>query len=136
MKQQNLIVQNTYRLKTDARTFELAIGRLVDRVERDGVEGVLSYRFYSNPMDTSARGIIEYRDPNAWIGHHDISMPWPEMAALHETAELVEVVFLGPFTSEIEDWIKTSALTARLVVGNGFASGFVRNSDRLAHASK
>ncbi|MDK1494791.1 hypothetical protein QN219_33340, partial [Sinorhizobium sp. 7-81] len=48
----------------------------------------------------TARGVIDYKDPDAWIGHHDIAMNWPE----------------------------SSALTARVRAGNLFAGGFQRLS--------
>jgi hypothetical protein len=64
---------------------------------------------------------------DAWIGHHDIAMNWPEMA-FHTAARLAEVIFLGPLTSEIQAWIESSALTARLRAGNFFAGGFQRLS--------
>ncbi|SLN71451.1 hypothetical protein AQS8620_03382 [Aquimixticola soesokkakensis] len=126
MMSQNLIVQNLYRLNVSADAFNEAIGRLVHRVEREGHDGVLSYQFFTNEEDRSARGVIVYREPEAWIGHHDTSMSWAEMAALHKAATLKEVVFLGPFTPEINAWLKKSSLRARLVVGNQFSAGFRR----------
>ncbi|MQW94222.1 hypothetical protein GHK48_25830 [Sinorhizobium fredii] len=56
-------------------------------------------------------------------------MSWPEMTALHAAATLAEVIFLGPLTTEIQAWIESSALTARVRNGNIFAGGFQRLSD-------
>ncbi|KSV83780.1 hypothetical protein [Sinorhizobium sp. GL28] len=66
-----------------------------------------------NASERTAHGVIDYKDPGAWIGHHDIAMSWPEMTALHAAATLAEVIFLCPLTSEIQAWNKSSALTAR-----------------------
>ena len=79
-----------------------------------------------NASEGTARGIIDYEDPGAWIGHHDIAMAWPEMTALHTAARLAEVTFLGRLTHEIEAWIEGSTLTARIRRGNRFAAGFQR----------
>ncbi|MDK1494820.1 hypothetical protein QN219_33555, partial [Sinorhizobium sp. 7-81] len=76
----------------------------------------------------TARGVIDYKDPDAWIGHHDIAMNWPEMTALHAAARLAEVIFLGLLTFEIQAWIDSSALTARVRAGNLFAGGFQKLS--------
>ena len=127
MESRRLIVQNFYRLRADVSAFDKALRRLVQRVEHAGHDGVLSYQFFSNEQDRSARGVIVYCDPEAWVGHHDISMNWPEMVTLHEAAILEEVVFLGPFTPEIDAWLKNSKLKAKLLVGNRFSSGFDRN---------
>jgi hypothetical protein len=43
-----------------------------------------------NASDRTARGVIDYKDPDAWMGHHDIAMSWPEMTALHAAATLAE----------------------------------------------
>ncbi|WP_240545111.1 hypothetical protein [Sinorhizobium fredii] len=55
-------------------------------------------------------------------------MSWPEMTALHAAATLAEIIFLGPLTSEIQAWIGSSALTARVCNGNIFGGGFQRLS--------
>ncbi|WP_034883210.1 hypothetical protein M728_000143 [Ensifer sp. WSM1721] len=121
-----LTILNLYELKRMPKDFEVAVGALAKRVEAEGHPGVLSYRFFVNASDRTARGVIDYKNPDAWIGHHDIAMRWPEMSALHATATLAEVIFLGPLTSEIQAWIESSALTARVLSGNTFAGGFQR----------
>jgi hypothetical protein len=57
-------------------------------------------------------------------------MGWPEMTELHSAAALAEVTFLGPLTPEIEAWIESSTLSARIRGGNGFAAGFQRPQGR------
>jgi hypothetical protein len=122
----HLTILNVYRLTGSADAFREAIGRLADRVEREGHPGVRGYRFFVNDDDGVARAVIDYDGPDAWLGHHDIAMGWPEMAALHGVATLSEITFLGPLTPEIEAWIASSTLTARISGGYRFASGFQR----------
>ena len=126
MPECGLTVLNNYELRQGPEAFERAIIALAKRVEAEGHPGVLSYRFFVNPAENSAQVVIDYEDPGAWIGHHEIAMGWPEMTALHAVAHLAEVTFLGALTAEIESWIATSTLTARIRRGNRFAAGFRR----------
>jgi hypothetical protein len=115
-----------YRLRGGAQPFENAIMRLAARVERAGHPGVLGYRFFANPEKNEACAVVDYADPAAWIGHHEIAMAWPEMAALHGAAELYEITFLGPVPAEITDWLSRSPISARVETGFRIASGFLR----------
>ena len=81
-----LTILNLYELKGAPEDFEIAVGALATRVEAEGHPGVLSYRFFVNASERTARGVIDYKDADAWIGHHDIAMSWPEMTALHAAA--------------------------------------------------
>ncbi len=126
MTAQKLIITNHYLLRSDAKAFRLAISALVARVEKEGHHGVLAYRFYVNETENCARGIIEYANPEGWIGHHDVSMGWDEMKALHSVASLAHVTFHGPVNQAILDWINGSTLSATLDTGNDFVAGFER----------
>ncbi|MGR3724296.1 hypothetical protein LGT41_0009025 [Abyssibius alkaniclasticus] len=126
MSDETLTILNRYNLLAPAAQFDMAVLALVRRVEQEGHRGVLSYRFFANPREATAQAVIEYENPTAWIGHHDTSMDWPEMKALHKVAGLAEVTFLGAFTDEIEAWLNASSLSARLKTGNRFAAGFTR----------
>jgi len=121
-----LTVLNLYRLKASAKAFTDAITALAGRVEREGEQGVLSYRFWVNEADGTARAVIDYATSQAWIGHHDIAMGWPEMQALHTVAGLEEVTFLGSLTPEIRTWLVGSSLTAKVRDGFAPAAGFRR----------
>ena len=78
-----LTVLNLYTLRNGAGPFTAAITALAKRVEAEGERGILSYRFFVHQDGTTARAVIDYATPEAWIGHHDIAMDWPEMRALH-----------------------------------------------------
>ncbi|AFL50287.1 hypothetical protein ABIE78_003917 [Sinorhizobium fredii] len=58
--------------------FESAVGALAKRIEAEGHSGVLAYRFFMNASEGTARGNIDFKDPGAWIGPHDIAMGWPK----------------------------------------------------------
>lgn len=121
-----LTVLIEYQLIGSEAAFRTAISKLVARVQTAGHPGVLSYRFFVNPGAASARAVVDYASPDAWIGHHDISMAWPEMTAMHQVARLTCVTFLGPLTTEIENWISGSNLNVQLDSGHDFAAGFQR----------
>lgn len=126
MPQPHLTILNRYSLKGTPAQFRAAIEVLADRVRAEGHRGILSYQFYVNSDEQSARAVIDYENAQAWIGHHDIAMAWPEMRGLHAVAALVEVTFLGQMTPDIQHWIDRSTLTAKLNIGNEFAAGFRR----------
>jgi hypothetical protein len=124
--QSSLTILNHYEIQSSPQEFVTAITALAARVQAEGHLGVLGYRFYCNPALMQGRAVIDYVGPAAWIGHHDISMNWPEMQALHKSAKLVEVTFLGEMTPEIQEWIDNSVLRARLNTGFDWAAGFQR----------
>ncbi len=126
MSTTSLTILNRYRLVDTPEAFLAAIGRLARRVETEGHPGVLGYRFFASGAEGAARAVVDYSGPDAWIGHHDLAMGWPEMRALHQVARLEEIVFLGLLTPEIRTWIDGSQLTARIVEGYEFAAGFRR----------
>lgn len=121
-----MTILNRYDLQTTPAEFVAAITKLAARVRAEGHSGVLSYRFFCAPALMQGRAVIDYAGPAAWIGHHDIAMDWPEMQALHRTATLAEVTFLGDVTPEIRDWISQSNLRAQVTAGFSFAAGFQR----------
>ncbi|WP_159966313.1 hypothetical protein [Profundibacterium mesophilum] len=129
MNQNGLIILNQYELLSTANSFELATKALAARVHEEGHAGVLSYRFFVNPDMLIARAVVEYVDPDAWIGHHNTSMNWPEMKDLHAVAHLGEVTFLGEMTPDIATWISNSSLKAKVLSGNRYVAGFQRTTD-------
>ena len=124
----SLTILNLYRLRSGSADFVTAIRALAARVQLEGHPGVMSYRFFVNADEGLARAVIDYKDASAWIGHHDIAMDWPEMTALHATAALIEVTFLGPLSDEIRAWIAGSKLSAEVHGGYESAAEF-----RLQH---
>lgn len=117
----------TYRLDGPAGTFAAAAGQLAGRVRREGHPGVLGYRFFVDAAAASARAVVDYGDPEAWLGHHEIVTGWPEMAALRRAATLTEVCFLGRVTPAMLEWMARSGLSAEVRHGFGVAAGFVRD---------
>jgi hypothetical protein len=101
-------VVNRYALR-DAGAFESAIMAMVARVRDEGHRGVLAYCFYRAGPD-EARAMVRYADPAAWVGHHDLIMGWPEMAAQRAAADLVEIELFGPMTAAMQDWIDRTGL--------------------------
>jgi hypothetical protein len=126
MIESRLTIFNLYELAKSPDDFGIAAGALARRVEAEGHPGILSYRFFVNPAESTARAVVDYEGPDAWIGHHEIAMGWPEMRAMHAAATLVEVTFLGPITPEIAAWIESSTLTARIRSGNRLVAAFGR----------
>jgi hypothetical protein len=117
-----VVAVNRYALR-DAAAFELAAVALAARVRAEGHPGVLSYRFY---RQAEGRAVVCYRDPAAWVGHHDLIMGWPEMAALRSAATLEEVLLFGPVTAEMQDWISRMGLAGKVCLMGAAVAGFCR----------
>ncbi len=123
---QTLIIVNEYRLLAEASDFVAAITALAARVDREGERGVLSYRFHASSLEPAAAAVVHYRDPAAWIGHHETAMVWPEMAGLHRVAKLARVTALGPVTEAIHAWLARSGLVVEWRHFDIRAAGFDR----------
>lgn len=121
-----ITVINRYRLLSGQAAFLAAVTALARRVERDGHDGVLEYRFHLAEGTVWGRAVVRYRDPEAWVGHHDLAMGWPEMAAFRSVAELTEVSLFGPVSPAMRDWIDRMGLAARVRLHGESVAGFRR----------
>jgi len=124
MRHDQIIAHNRYDLTGTAADFRDAACALAARVEAEGHPGVLSYRFFTGAG--AAWASVIYADAGAWIGHHAIVMPWPEMAALRAAGRLTSVTLLGPVTDGMRDWLRAAGLAAVVTEGGPLAAGFVR----------
>ena len=119
-----ITVVNRYALR-DRAGFDAAVAALVERVRIEGHAGVLAYGFYHGGPD-EGRALVRCSDPEAWVGHHDLIMGWPEMAAFRASADLVEVELFGPITPAMQDWIDRMGLAAKLRHRGQPLAGFQR----------
>jgi hypothetical protein len=103
-----VIAVNRYVLHDTAK-FRRAVAALAGRVRDEGHPGVRGYRFFC-PGAAEGRAVVTYADPDAWVGHHNLIMGWPEMTALRDCADLEEVLLFGPFTAAMRDWIDRMGL--------------------------
>ena len=117
-----VVAVNRYAVQ-DGAAFDAASAALVARVQAEGHPGVLSYLFY---RQAEGRAVVRYRDPAAWVGHHDLIMGWPEMAALRNAATLEEVLLFGPVTADMQDWIARLGLGGRVRFLGDAVAGFDR----------
>jgi hypothetical protein len=119
-----IVVVNFYTLR-EAAVFDRAVKLLVARVRLGGHSGVRSYRFFGNgPKER--RLVAIYEGPEAWIGHHDLIMTWPEMLALRAAARLARVDLYGPLTPPMQAWVDQMGLGARLRHQGEALAGFRR----------
>ena len=120
-----IVVVNFYTLR-DAEGFDRALRALVPRVRLQGHEGLRSYRFFgSGPKER--RLVAIYRGPEAWVGHHDLIMGWPEMVTLRAAARLARVDLYGPLTAPMRDWVDEMGLGAKLRHQGEAIAGFRRS---------
>ncbi len=121
-----ITVVNRYALRAEAGAFVAAVMALARRVEAEGHPGVLSYRFYCPEGATEARAVVRYNGPDAWIGHHDIAMGWPEMAAFRAAADLIAVDLHGSMSDGIIRWIERAGLSGVFRHHGTVVAGFDR----------
>lgn len=119
-----IVVVNFYALR-DAEAFDRAVKLLVARVRLTGHPGVRSYRFFgSGPKER--RLVAIYEGPDAWVGHHDHVMAWPEMVALRAAARLARTDLYGPLSPPMRDWIDRMGLGRELRHQGEAIAGFRR----------
>jgi hypothetical protein len=121
---QEITVVNRYVLR-DPPGFEAAVIALAVRVRDEGHPGVLRYRFY-RPASDEGRAVVTYADPEAWVGHHDLVMGWPEMAALRAAADLAEIMLFGPVSPAMQGWIDRMGVAGLVRHQGQPVSGFMR----------
>lgn len=119
-----IVVVNFYALR-DPEGFDRAVRVLVPRVRLQGHPGLRSYRFFgAGPKER--RLVAIYAGPEAWVGHHDLVMAWPEMVALRAAARLARTDLYGPISPAMQAWIDQMGLGRKLRhQGEGIA-GFRR----------
>ena len=121
-----ITVMNRYRLLSGRQAFLAATSALSQRVEGEGHRGVLDYRFHCLDATDEGWAIVRYRDPEAWVGHHDLAMGWPEMAALRAAAELVEINLFGPISDAMRAWLDRMGLAGKVRHHGEAVAGFRR----------
>lgn len=119
-----IVVVNFYALR-DPEGFDRALRVLVPRVRLQGHAGLRSYRFFgAGPKER--RLVAIYDGPSAWVGHHDMIMAWPEMAALRASARLARTDLYGPITPPMQAWIDRMGLAGTLRHQGESIGGFRR----------
>jgi hypothetical protein len=121
-----ITVVNHYRLTAGREAFVAAVTALARRVQVEGHPGVLEYRFHCPPGSSEGHAVVRYLNADAWIGHHDLAMGWPEMAALRASADLAEVALFGPFTPTMRDWCDRMGLADKVRHHGEPVAGFRR----------
>jgi hypothetical protein len=119
-----IVVVNFYALR-DATAFSRAVKLLVARVRLTGHPGVRSYRFFGQGAH-ERRLVAIYEGPEAWVGHHDLILGWPEMVALRAAARLARVDLYGPLTPPMQEWIDEMGLGRKLRHQGEAIAGFRR----------
>ncbi|MCX7287654.1 MAG: hypothetical protein NTW20_08860 [Rhodobacterales bacterium] len=126
MREAEITVFNRYRFLAPREKFLAAVAALAQRVEGEGHPGVLDYRFYLSAAKAEGRAVVRYRDADAWVGHHEIIMAWPEMAAFRAVAALEQVDLHGAITLAMRDWIDRMGLTDKVMSTGASVAGFGR----------
>jgi hypothetical protein len=134
--QSHVTIVAQFELTQPRADFEDALRALVGRVEKEGVPGLLAYRFYTSPHSNKCGGVITFASEQAMRDHQQLVANWEEYTRLQSMMKLVDLRLFGTFSDSykqsmaeasphdpelaslpdgIEDWF----------VGDHFA-GFVR----------
>jgi hypothetical protein len=119
-----ITVVNRYRLTAAEDVFVAAVAAMARRVEAEGHPGVLSYHFFC--VAGEGRAVVTYANPDAWVGHHDIAMGWPEMLAVRAACYLEEISLYGPVSDTMRDWLAKAGMIGRLSHAGKAVAGFRR----------
>ncbi|NJM81322.1 MAG: hypothetical protein HC844_01510 [Tabrizicola sp.] len=122
---ERVTIVNRYIPRHGAARFVAAATALARRVKAEGDPGVRSYQFFC-AEGGEARAVVAYDSPEAWVGHHDIAMGWPEMAALREAADLVEIAIHGPLSEGMRAWLERAEMMPRVCHHGEAVAGFLR----------
>ena len=123
-----VLVVNRYALTGGSAGFVLAADALARRVQDEGHPGIRHYHFFCPPGAGEGRLVAVYDSPEAWVGHHDIAMGWPELAALRAAADLVEIALHGPLSDAMREWLDRAGLMPRVRHHGVAVAGFQRPS--------
>lgn len=126
MQDGEITVVNHYRIQSGRPAFLAAVTALACRVEAEGHPGVPGYRFFCPDGTNDARAVVRYRDAEAWLGHHDLVMGWPEMTALRSVADLDEINLFGPITDPMREWFGRMGLAGKVRHHGETLAGFRR----------
>jgi hypothetical protein len=119
-----LIQINDYQLTVDVDEFNEAAAALVERVERDGLDGLTRYGFYVNQATGAAGGVIAFRNAKTWADHHEMVAGWDEYQRFSNAVSLTKLEFVGDLPAELASGIEQAGI-AYSHLGT-LASGFVR----------
>ena len=119
-----LVTVTEYELATSASAYEEAITALSARTEREGLAGVVTYRFYIGAEGTDAGAVITYEDSATWLRHHQMVAAWEEYPALQATVRLTAYRVFGSASSEVRARLEAANLPVRLFPR--LAAGFDR----------
>ncbi|MDP3261940.1 MAG: hypothetical protein U1E06_10030 [Tabrizicola sp.] len=119
-----ITVVNRYRLTAGQGAFVAAVSAMARRVDTEGHPGVRSHHFFC--ADGEGRAVVTYASPDAWVGHHDIAMGWPEMAAVRAVSALEEISLYGPLSDAMRAWLEKADLLGRLRHAGEAVTGFRR----------
>jgi hypothetical protein len=121
-----ITVVNHYRLLSGREAFVAAVNSLARHVEAEGHDGVMDYRFYCCKGDVEGRAVVRYRDAEAWVGHHELVLGWPEMTAFRAVADLARIEIHGPVTPAMLDWINRMGVAQKVLLAGDAVAGFRR----------
>jgi hypothetical protein len=119
-----LVTVAEYELVSSASAYEQAIKALAARTEREGLEGVVTYRFYVGAEGTDAGAVITYADSATWLQHHQMVAAWEEYPGLQATVRLTAYRVFGPASPEVRAGLEAADLPVRLYPR--LAAGFDR----------
>jgi len=119
-----LVTVAEYELVSSASACEEAMTALSTRTEREGLEGVVNYRFYSGAEGTDAGAVVTYADPATWPRHHEMVATWEEYPVLQATVRLTAYRVFGPASFEVRARLEAANLPVRLFPR--LAAGFDR----------
>jgi hypothetical protein len=105
--------------------FQSAIDAAVQRLEAEGVKGLVSINFYRESGSNEVGAILTFSDSESMLRHMDMVSSWKEYETFFGTVKPLDVRVYGTLDAEAEAWIgQFGDIVSRKF--EHYAAGFVR----------
>ncbi|RYZ43045.1 MAG: hypothetical protein EOO71_05300 [Myxococcaceae bacterium] len=104
--------------------FEAVLQAAVDRLEREGVRGLISLQFHARPDSPEVGAVITFADDRQVLDHIRMISSWPEFKALLGVVRPLDIRVYGKLGEEAHAWLRTMNVVSR--VFETPVAGFVR----------
>lgn len=102
-----LTLVELFELRCPFDEFAALLGPVLDRLEREGVAGLVSMQFYAErPQSNRIGAVITFRDAEQLLEHMDMISSWPEFTRFAQMITLVDMRVHGQLNPRAEAWIR------------------------------
>src|SRR5215212_4320489 len=106
--------------------FEAAVQAAARRLEAEGIDELVTLRFYADPGSTEAGAILTFSDRDRMAEHIGMITGWEEFERFSETVKPMDVRVYGKLSAEAEAWVRQFDVVSKTFEEH--VAGFMRRS--------